>query len=274
MEGIKDYIIIDGRLKKLKDSEDDFKVKKNDLIYEVIRVIDGVGLFLEDHLDRMYESFNIINKPLKLDRSILTRSINDLIVKNKIDCSNIKLVAWKDEKEHFMVYSVESFYPDESMYIEGIKTILYRHERPNPNAKIQASEFRKNLARLLEEKKAFEALLVSKEDLILEGSRSNIFFLKGNSLITAPENLVLKGITRKYIIEAGLSLGLNLETRPLDLGELGFVDGAFMSGTSVNILPISTIEDLNLGSTSNIKIIDLSRAFRSIIDEYISSKKN
>ena len=40
-----------------------------------------------------------------------------------------------------------------------------------------------------------------KNNEITEGSRSNIFFLKDETLVTAPDNAVLNGITRKHILE-------------------------------------------------------------------------
>lgn len=46
----------------------------------------------------------------------------------------------------------------------------------------------------------YEVILVNIKGYITEGSKCNVFFIRGNTLVTAPENQVLAGITWKYIL--------------------------------------------------------------------------
>ena len=51
------------------------------------------------------------------------------------------------------------------------------------------------------------------------------------------------------------------------------LDGAFMTGTSVNILPITTIDDIKLGSVDNKVIKELINAYDDMMYEYIEENK-
>ena len=56
---------------------------------------------------------------------------------------------------------------------------------------------RERPVRLISDNKLYEVLLVDRNGRITEGSRSNVFFVKGNKFYTGPSAMVLVGITRK-----------------------------------------------------------------------------
>ena len=243
-------------------------------IYEVIRVIDGVPLFLEDHLDRMRRSASLVGCNIERSDQAIERDIKELIVQNKIENLNIKLLCVDVEGmgQVFLAYFIKSFYPPKEYYEKGIHTILFHYERENPNAKIQMAAFREEVAKELEKNNAFEALLVNKDGYIPEGSRSNIFFVKGEKVFTAPKGDVLLGITRKHILEVCNQLNIEVVEKNIHMEELDSLDGAFMSGTSVNVLPIASIDDIELDSVNNRIIKIVREAYENRMKEYIKSR--
>ena len=244
-------------------------------IYEVIRVIDGVPLFLEDHLNRMRESAHIVNYQIERTDKKIEEDIKRLILENKVENLNVKLLCTDIEGmgQIFLAYFIESFYPPEEYYRDGIHTILFHYERENPNAKVLVTSFKEEVARQLKEKEAFEALLVNKDGYIPEGSRSNMFFVKGERIYTAPKGDVLLGITRKHIFEVCETLNIKVIEENIHVGDLDRLDGAFMSGTSVNVLPIATIDHIKLNSVHNNIIREVNNAYVNKMKEYINSKK-
>jgi branched-chain amino acid aminotransferase len=52
-------------------------------VYEVVRVIDGKILFLEDHLERFYETFNLKNIKFPLKEKQLAKALKVLIESNE-----------------------------------------------------------------------------------------------------------------------------------------------------------------------------------------------
>lgn len=270
-EAIREYYIINGEIKSTEDQGIFEKIEGP--IYEVIRVIDGVPLFLEDHLRRMFESADLVGYSLDREIKEIQSDMKELIEKNKVDKLNIKLLSAEVEGlgKVFMVYNLESFYPPEDYYKNGIHTIVFEHERDNPNAKVQMTNFRESVGKVLKDNGAFEALLVGKSGYIPEGSRSNMFFVKGDKIYTAPASEVLIGITRKHIFDVSEKLNLKIIEESIHVDDINKLDGAFMSGTSVNVLPISSIGEIKLESVNNKIIKEINRGYVELMMEYIKS---
>lgn len=272
-EAIEKFYLVNGELK----STGDLKIfnKINKPIYEVIRIIDGVPLFLEEHLERMRESASLVDYKINKTNSEIKKDIKRLILENQIKNLNVKLICTDVEGmgQVFLSCFIKSFYPPEEYYKKGVHTTLFHYERQNPNVKVQISAFNMEVAKRLKEKKVFEALLVSKAGYILEGSRSNIFFVKGDKLYTAPKEAVLLGITRKHIFQVCEELGIKIIEENIHVGDLDKLDGAFMTGTSVNVLPISTIDHIYLDSVNNKMVKEINNAYVNKVMKYIKSKK-
>jgi branched-chain amino acid aminotransferase len=92
---------------------------------------------------------------------------------------------------------------------------------------------------------AYEAILVNEMDQITEGSRSNIFFVKNDKLITAPDNLILNGITRKYVIQICKENKIDVVFECVRASEIRNYDAAIMTGTSPMVLPYSCINEVS-----------------------------
>ena len=268
-EAIEKYYLLNGELKSTRDLQIFNKINKP--IYEVIRVIDGVPLFLEEHLERMRKSAELVDYNINRTDSEIQKDIKRLISGNEIKNLNIKLICTDIEEmgQIFLVFFIKSFYPPKEYYKDGIHTTLFHYERKNPNAKVQMSNFKMEVAKKLEEKNAFEALLVSEDGYIPEGSRSNMFFVKKGKLYTAPKGDVLLGITRKHIFQVCEELGIKIIEENIHVGDLDKLDGAFMTGTSVNVLPISSIDHIHLNSVNNKMIKEINNAYVNKMMKYI-----
>ena len=242
---------------------------ENKTIYEVLRVINGKPIFLETHLRRMKNSFRLINEKFKLSYEEISINIDNLIKTENKSEGNIKITYGVHEKI-LKIFFIEHSYPSEEMYESGVKTILYFGERENPNAKIVNENFRKNVNDEIKDKNAYEDILVDNNGYITEGSKSNIFMVKDNELLTSPIKAVLPGVTRGEIINIAGKLGIKIkevEYKYLDIDKL---DGMFISGTSPKVLPIKSVNNINLDPNNSI-IRNLSKEYDNDINEYIKN---
>lgn len=239
------------------------------IIYEVLRVMNGKPIFLENHLERMENSFKLINAEFTLTYDAISMKIDNLIkIENKYD-GNIKITYGVVEKR-LRIFFIEHSYPSEKMYEEGVETILYFGERENPNAKIINENFRKKVNDEIAEKKVYEAILVDKNGYITEGSRSNIFMVKDNELLTSPIKAVLPGVTRGEIIKVAEKLKITVKEVEYNYLDIDKLDGMFISGTSPKILPIKLANDIRLDSNNDI-IKRLMMEYNNEITEYIEN---
>ncbi|MCE5220793.1 MAG: aminotransferase class IV [Clostridium sp.] len=239
------------------------------IIYEVLRVINGKPIFLETHLRRMKNSFELINKEFKFSYEEINMEINDLIKTENKSEGNIKITYGVHEKI-LRIFFIEHSYPSSEMYQSGVKTILYFGERENPNAKIVNENFREKVNREIKDKNAYEAILVDKNGYITEGSKSNIFMVKDNELLTSPIKAVLPGVTRGEIIKIAKKIGIEIKEVEYKYSDIDKLDGMFISGTSPKILPIKEVNDISL-NPNNIIIRKLRIEYDNEINRYIKN---
>ena len=234
-----------------------------------LRVINGKPIFLENHLKRMKNSFELINEEFTLSYEEISMKINDLIKTENKSEGNIKITYGVNEKI-LRIFFIEHSYPSYEMYENGVKTILYFGERENPNAKIVNENFREKVNSEIKDKNAYEAILVDKNGYITEGSKSNIFMVKDNELLTSPIKAVLPGVTRGEIIKIAEKLGIKIKEVEYKYSDIDKLDGMFISGTSPKILPIKEVNDISLNPNNNI-IRKLMIEYDNEINEYIKN---
>lgn len=239
------------------------------IIYEVLRVINGKPIFLENHLKRMKNSFELINEEFGLTYEELSMKINDLIKTEKKYEGNIKITYGVHEKI-LRIFFIEYSYPSYEMYGNGVETILYFGERENPNAKIVNENFREKINSKIKDKNAYEAILVDKNGNITEGSKSNIFMVKDNELLTSPIKVVLPGVTRGEIIKIAKKLRIKIKEVEYKYSDIDKLDGMFISGTSPKVLPIKAVNDISLNPNNSI-IRKLMIEYDNEINEYIKN---
>lgn len=95
-----------------------------------------------------------------------------------------------------------------------------------------------------------EAIVLSENGHVSEGSAMNFFMVKHGRLITTPitEN-ILEGITRRTVMEvAEQELGIKAECRQIDRSELYTADELFFCGTGAQIAPIATVDRRVIGT--------------------------
>jgi branched-chain amino acid aminotransferase len=89
-----------------------------------------------------------------------------------------------------------------------------------------------------------EALVLTQEGHLAEGSAMNIFMVRDDLLVTPPvtEN-ILEGITRRSVMElARNELGLTVVERPIDRTEIYICEEFFMTGTAAQITAVTKVD--------------------------------
>ncbi|OJV66066.1 MAG: hypothetical protein BGO41_09050 [Clostridiales bacterium 38-18] len=236
-------------------------------IYEVIRLFEGVPLFIESHLKRLYNSMQLTGLILDLTMEQVVKAIQLLIELTHMSNTNVRLEIGKVSKDQlcWTLYLVESVYPESAVYETGVETTTYKIERPNPHAKVYRASFTELISVEKIKNNVFEVILVNENGLITEGSRSNLFFIKGNTLFSAKRELVLEGITREKVLEVLAEQDINLIEEDLPSESLHSYEACFLTGTSIHILPISRIDSTYFDSANHPVIIALQNAFKTKI---------
>ena len=94
-----------------------------------------------------------------------------------------------------------------------------------------------------------EAIMLTQDGHVSEGSGENVFIVLGNKLITPPSSdNILMGITRDTVIQlAQKELGVETIERSIDRSELYVADEAFFTGTAAHVSPILEVDERPVG---------------------------
>ncbi len=242
-------------------------------VYEVLRVIDNKPLFLEEHFNRFEKSL----KNLKVDVNIkkdFYEAVLFFIKKEKIKYGNIRIDVYIKQQQidsNITVKQLRHKYPDSSEYEKGVKVVTYPYSRLSPQNKIWNAEIRKKTDFIINQGVYYEVLYYDKRNYLTEGSRSNLFFIKGSKIFTPKASKVLQGVTRNKIFEIAQKLNIEINELNIHLDKITFFETAFITGTSPKILPISYINNVDF-NVKNKTLRLLMEEFDNIISKNISKR--
>lgn len=267
------YLIINDHI--LPESDFNESLVTGDTLYEVIRIVDGIPLFLDDHLSRLVSSARLSANLIWLERKTIELKIYQLLRLNQMEAGNIEISFTFKKRplaQIFMARIIPHKYPEREDYSQGVNVSFYSYKREKPNAKIKNLSLREITNQMIKNEGVYEVVLVDEASNILEGSRSNLFFLKDKTIYTAPAKDVLCGITRKYVIEICKMAHIPVVEQKINMSELSGFEAMFISGTSPGILPIQKAGQFHFRTDGKL-LRGLMKEYQDFIIDYINEKK-
>lgn len=228
----------------------DLSVQRGYGIFDFFRTIKNEPIFLEDHLDRLFYSASEMNLDKHLDRGELMKLIQQLIDKNNIGDSGIRITLTGGYSEDGyslakpnLLITQNPFAFEKENFSKGISLKTYEHQRQLPSVKTIDYLMAIRLQTFLKENNA-DDILYQNQNSITECPRSNFFIVTEDDEVLTPAKNILKGITRKKI--AGLS-EFDVKEEDITVSDLHGAKEAFISSTTKNILPVLAIDGKIVG---------------------------
>ena len=147
-----------------------------------------------------------------------------------------------------MVMATPKYELPDWWYTDGAKIITVDMERFIPTSK--STNY---LSAVFAQQKAhgqdaIEAVYKTKDNHLLEGTTTNLFCFKGETLITPPDN-ILPGITRGVVLDL-LKDRYDIQLRHIPEQELHEMDEVFITASNKEIVPVVRIDDLVINGGS------------------------
>ena len=235
-------------------SINDVAVLRGYSAFESFRTYDRCPFHLDEHLNRLYRSAALIELDIPYTREYITTIIQEVIKRNPYKHASIRILVTGGESEDGVLPSGKPVLAvlitqlaerDMERFARGVKVITSHMQRVAPEAKttsyVEAMRSLKEASR----QNATDALFVNEHGHVLEGTRSNFFVFRGDTLVT-PRAGVLIGVTRNTVLELAQSI-FTIEERPISFDELTSVDEAFITSSSKEITPVVQIDELVIG---------------------------
>ena len=107
-----------------------------------------------------------------------------------------------------------------------------------------------------------DAILLTGDGHVAEASAANLFVVTGTEVATPPlTDDVLSGITRTAIMRIAADAGLEVVERRIDRSELYLADEVFLTGTGVQVAPVSSIDERPVGTGEFPVALDIQRRY-------------
>lgn len=241
---------------------------------------------VKEHYERLQRSCRILKIKLAFSVDELHRITVELVQKNGLrEDIYIRPLAYKSsltigvrlhglEDDFFIFVSPFGNYLDVT---KGIKCCVSSWRRIDdniipPRAKVTGLYVNSALAKTEAFENGYdEAILLSQNGHVSEGSGENIFIINNGKLITPPatDNILL-GITRDTIIQvAKEELGIETIERSIDRSELYLANECFLTGTAAHVTPVLEIDHRPVGDG---QIGKISRELQNLYFDIVRGK--
>lgn len=223
-------------------------------IFDFFRVLEGIPVFVEDHLERLLRSAKTMDMVLPWDRDTIRKMIYDLIEANKAKKAGFRVVVTGGFSEdgftpgqpniYMMLHELPVYDPQD--YIKGCKLITSAYVRDIPTVKTCIYVQSLLVNKSMKEAGAVEVLYHWKGS-ITECSRSNLLFVTPEGTLVTPKEGMLHGITRKQVLSIAADKDIPIELREVHLEELPWFKEAILTSTTRGVLPIVQIDKQIIG---------------------------
>jgi branched-chain amino acid aminotransferase len=252
-----DVYYIDGDFvpaEKAALSVNDLAVLRGYGVFDFLRTYNGKPFCLGAHTERLLNSAKLIGLEVPWSQEVLCDIVMETLSRNHHDEYNIRLVVTgggsadmitPENRPRLLVLVTAVFKFPEWWYTEGVKVITAPVERYIPEAK--SINYIPGIMALAKARQqgAIEAIFVDHLGRALEGTTSNYFAFRNGQLLT-PEDGILKGVTRKVVLEL-TQAAYKPQFSDISLEELKKSDEVFLTSSNKEIAPVVKIDDTVIG---------------------------
>ena len=230
-----------------------------DGVFEGIRAYNGKVFKLKEHIDRLYESADVILLNIGVSRQEMMEIVMETIRQNKLTDAYVRLIISRGSGDLGLdprkcpnsgIYCIAGnivLFP-QAIYDAGLEIVTVSTRRNNLNAlnpRIKSLNYLNNILAKIEANRAgvMEALMLNQEGYVCEGTADNIFIVKDGVLITPPIHAgILKGITRDTVIELAKKDGIPVSEELFTLHDVYTANECFLSGTAAELIPVISVD--------------------------------
>ncbi|VAW13526.1 Branched-chain amino acid aminotransferase [hydrothermal vent metagenome] len=229
-------------------------------VFEGERVYEGETYKLTEHTERLHLSSQLLGMEIPYSVDEIDVACREVIAANKIIDGYLRPVAWRGSEMMgvsaqkntihlaIAVWEWPNYYSPEAR-MKGLRLQLSKWKRPSPEtipckAKAAGLYMICTLSKHAAERDGYQdALMLDWRGRVAEATGANVFFIKDGVLHTPTPDCFLDGITRRTVIELAGRRGLEVVERVILPEEMSDFSECFMTGTAVEVTPISEIDN-------------------------------
>jgi branched-chain amino acid aminotransferase len=235
-----------------------------DGVWEGLRVHKGKLLFLDRHLDRLFEGAKAIAMDIGLSPEELTKRLYDTLDANRMSegvhvrlmvTRGVRSTPYQDPRVVVggatIVIVPEFKEPDPAIYQGGLRLFTVHVRRGDPAVQDQKINSHSKLNCILASIQATqagadEALMLDPHGFVATCNSTHFFIVRKGEVWTSSGKYCLGGITRGVALEVARDAGIPAIEKDFSLTDVYGADEAFVTGTFAGIVPVREIDGRKL----------------------------
>ncbi|MBL18707.1 MAG: D-amino acid aminotransferase [Flavobacteriaceae bacterium] len=226
-----------------------------DAVYEGFGILDGQIVDFIYHMRRLEQSLSKIAIPITFTIDSMFQDMMALIEKNAVTNGFLYLHVTRgagDRAFHYhdgYIPNIFAFTQGEKFVADDMPPAITLHAAPDLRWARRDIKSTNLLAQVMAKHAAneagdYEALMIDQDGYVTEAGSSSFFYIKNGDLFVRPvSNEILHGITRQTMLRVAKQMDLRFVERVYKLDEVLEADEAFITASSIYVLPVSKIDD-------------------------------
>ena len=222
-------------------------------VFEGERAYNGKVFKLMEHTNRLLKSAEYMHLKIRYSAEEINSATNMLLKKNNLLHAYIRPLIWRGDESlevynqnlkcNILIMAQES----NPQFKRGLKLYITPWCKVGADAMPPQCKSSTHYGMMIVSQKIAQdmgyddALIMDQYGDIAECSTANIFFAKGDILITPVADRFLNGITRQTVIEMAKDIGIRVREERLTMEDVRACDACFLTGTSAEIKGVSSI---------------------------------
>ena len=256
-----------------------------DGVWEALRLHDGVLVFLEDHLNRLWQSAKTIGMALPFSKEELTEKVRSVLKANDMhDGVHVRIMVTRGIKKtpsqdprltisgpnvviipEFKTASKASKEKGITLFTSTIRRGSPDYLDPRLNCHSKLHEVQALIQAI--EAGADEALMLDIHGFVATCNATNFFIIKDNEVWTSTSKYCMNGITRAKVIEVCKANNITCIEKDFSLFDVYGADEAFVTGTFGGLTPVTKIDGRTIGNGAYGSMTkQLSQLYESLIE--------
>ncbi|HEX6420105.1 MAG TPA: aminotransferase class IV [Acidimicrobiales bacterium] len=249
-----------------------------DGVWEGLRVHGGHPVFLDAHLDRLYEGAKALALDIGLDRDALRDALYTTLRANGMtDGVHVRLMVTRGVKRTpyqdprmtvgppTVVIVPEWKRPSRSVSDAGIRLFTVHVRRPYPDVldpKLNVHSKLNDITACIQAYTAGadEALMLDPHGFVATCNSTHFFVVRDGEVWTSTGAFCLGGITRATVLRLAREAGIPAHERQFSLTDVYGADEAFVTGTFAGLVPVREVDGRTIGEGGERPVLERLRA--------------
>ncbi|BEP29771.1 aminotransferase class IV [Helicovermis profundi] len=239
-------------------------------LFETIKIFKGNLEYIDEHLNRLFDSSKVVFSHLKLDIDRIKNDAEVFTKKNELEFGALKIILFKNNNEFDWIIKYNNRTYIKEKYDIGFKIRVSKFSK-NEKSILAYHKTLNYMENIIEKRDALlsgydESIYTNSKGNISEGTLSNIFIVKNGLVITPPlSSGILNGVIRKNIIKSSNKFDVQVIEKDFGFYELVNADEIFITNSLLEVMPIARVDNYNF----NIKKFRITNKIMSIFNNYM-----